>query len=381
MNYRTLDKALALAAFVAALAGCSGDKQATAPADAATPANVTLTAEQRDHIHVYAIARSKYRTTVETTGAVDFDNEHATGVVAAFSGPVSKLLVAVGDKVRKGDALAIVDSSDFAAAIGTYAKALAAAKNARHIADVDKDLLAHNGVGQREEEQAQTDATGTEADRDAALAALTSLGVDAQTIRDIQAGRSVAHAQGVIRAPVSGTVAERLITPGQLLQAGSTPCFTVADLSRVWVIAQVSDSELSAVAVGDPADVQANNDSKPLPGTVTNVSPLVDPDTRATSARVVVANPGGVLKKSMYVHVAIHSRDERTGLLVPVSAILRDDENLPFVYAVLSDGSYARQHVTLGDRVGDQYVIPEGVKAGDRIVSDGALFMQFMQTQ
>ncbi len=87
--------------------------------------------------------------------------------------------------------------------------------------------------------------------------------------------------------------------------------------------------------------------------------------------RVVVDNPGDFLKKQMYVRVLIQSRQESTGLLVPVSAILRDDENLPFVYVAQPDGSFARQHVTLGYRDGDQYDIPAGLKAGDQIVVDG----------
>ena len=97
-----------------------------------------------------------------------------------------------------------------------------------------------------------------------------------------------------------------------------------------------------------------------------NISALVDPDTRSVLVRVVVENPGDFLKKQMYVRVRIQARQESTGLLVPVSAILRDDENLPFVYVVQSDGSFARRHVTLGYRAGDQYDIPAGLKAGDR---------------
>jgi cobalt-zinc-cadmium efflux system membrane fusion protein len=97
--------------------------------------------------------------------------------------------------------------------------------------------------------------------------------------------------------------------------------------------------------------------------------------------RVVVDNPGDLLKKQMYVRVRIQAREESSGLLVPVSAILRDDENLPFVYRVESDGSFARQHVTLGSRTGDEYLIAEGLKAGDRIVIDGGIFLQFMQNQ
>ena len=96
---------------------------------------------------------------------------------------------------------------------------------------------------------------------------------------------------------------------------------------------------------------------------------------------MVVENPGGFLKKQMYVRVLIQARQESTGMLVPVSAILRDDENLPFVYVAQRDGSFARQQVTLGYRAGDQYDISDGLKAGDEIVVDGAIFVQFMQNQ
>ena len=96
--------------------------------------------------------------------------------------------------------------------------------------------------------------------------------------------------------------------------------------------------------------------------------------------RIVLANPGELLKRQMYVASDL-PRQESTGLLVPVSAMLRDDENLPFVYVAQPDGSFARRHVTLGDRVGEHYEITDGLAAGDRIVVDGALFLQFMQNQ
>lgn len=368
-------------ATVGLTAGCSHQTDDNAQAAAVKASNVTMTAAQRQHIQLYTVAPSSFRTTTEATGAVDFDNDQATSVLAPFSGPVSRLLVSPGQHVRKGDPLATVDSPDFAAATSAYSKALVTATNARRLADVDKDLLQHNGVSQREEEQAQTDAASAEADRDAALQALVSLSVDAQIIKDIQAGRSVSRITGTIRSPVSGTVVEKLITPGQLLQAGTTPCFTVADLSRVWVMAQISASDLASVNTGDTADVETGVDGQKVSGTVDNISAVVNPDTRAVIARVVVENPKGLLKKQMYVRVQIHARQPSTGMLVPVSAVLRDDENLPFVYAAQHDGSFARQHVTLGSRTGNQYVIPDGVKAGDQIVVDGGIFIQFMQNQ
>jgi cobalt-zinc-cadmium efflux system membrane fusion protein len=370
---------IALAAALA-LGACS-PKSGSDQAASEVAHNVTLTADQRQHIRLVAVALTKYHKTVEATGVVDFDNDQATSVLAPFSGPVSRLLVDAGAQVRAGTPLATVESPDFAAAAGAYAKALATAETDRKLADADKDLAQHNGVSQREAQQAQTDAANAEADRDAALQALVALNVDPQTIRDIQQHRTIARIPANIRSPISGTVVEKLITPGELLQAGTTACFTVADLSRVWVLAQISGSDLASISQGDTADIETGADSQHLTGVVGNISALVNPDTRSVVARVVVDNPRGALKKQMYVRVLIHARQESTGLLVPVSAILRDDENMPFVYVAAPDGGFARDHVTLGYRTGDQYDIPEGLQAGAQVVADGALFVQFMQTQ
>ncbi|MDR3525729.1 MAG: efflux RND transporter periplasmic adaptor subunit [Rhizomicrobium sp.] len=361
------------------LADCSPKSDDSAKASD-TASNVTLTEAQRHNIHLYTVALTKFHSTIETSGIVDFDNDQATSVLAPFSGPVSRILVAQGQQVRKGEALAEVDSSDFAAAIGSYRKTLAVAGTARRLADLDKDLLAHQGVSRREEEQAQSDAAGAEADRDAALQALVSLHVDPETIKGIQAGKAVARAQGTIRAPFAGTVAERLITPGAFLTAGTTPCFTVANLSRVWVMAQVFGADVGSIAPGDSAEIETGQ-AKNLSGKVENIAAVVNPDTRSVAVRVTVDNPGELLKKQMYVRVLIHSRQENSGLLVPVSAVLRDDENLPFVYLALRDGSFARRSVTLGPQTGERYAISAGLKPGDKIVSDGALFIQFMQAQ
>ena len=364
---------------IAFLAGCSSSASDTQAA--AKPENVTLTAAQRQRITFYTVEPSNFHTSIDTTGVVDFDQDQATQILAPFSGPVSKLLVAQGDRVKRGQPLATVTSPDFAAALGAYRKAVVTAKNARRVADYDADMLQHHAISQREAEQAQTDAASAEADRTAALQALASLDIDPHALADLRAGKDVTHVEGVIRAPIAGVVVEKNITPGQLLQAGSTPCFTVADLSRVWVNANVFGDEVALVHDGDPAQIFADENGKPMTGTVTNVSAEVDPDTRAVVARVDVPNPQGALKKQMYVRVRIQSREARTGILAPVSAVLRDDDNLPFVYVVQDDGSYARDHVTLGERVGDDYLIPSGLHAGEHIVSDGALFLRFIETQ
>lgn len=371
-----------LAALLAtvALGACSSHQDALQSA-ATTPHNVTLTQAQQQSIQLYTVEPSSYRTVTDTTGVVDYDQNRSTAVLAPFSGPVTKVLVSLGQKVKQGQPLAIVASPDFAAAVDAYRKALAAAHAAAQVAANDKDLYAHHAISQRENAQAQSDAIGAASDSNAARQALLALPVDPQVVKAIEQGRAVTNVQGVIRAPIAGTVVQRSITPGQLLQAGSTACFTVADLSKVWVMAQVFDSDLAKVQVGDSAEVETGSGAKALPSKVANVSPEVDPDTRSVAARVVVDNPGDLLKKQMYVRVRISSARPERGLLVPVDAVLRDDENLPFVYLQAVDGSYARRPVTLGVRTGNRYLIAAGLEAGDKVVTEGGIFVRFIQTQ
>lgn len=359
---------LAVAFALTLLAGCSSspDENAAAP----TVANVRLTKAQRGHIQLYTVTPVGYREKIEAPGTVDFDNDQATSVVSPFTGPVTRIFVALGQHVAKGQPLAAVASADVANAVAAYRKAAAASANARRVAAADRDLAAHSGISEREAAQAQTDAASAEADRVAALQALASMGASP--------GSGLA---GVIRAPVSGVIADKTVTPGQLLQAGSSTAFTVANLSQMWVLAQLAPDDLSKVGFHDAAMIDPGNGTGPFHGTVENVAASVDPNTRAVVARIVAPNPGDLLKKQMYVDVSIESGHVSTGLLVPVSAVLRDDTNLPFVYIALPDGSFARRHVTLGYRDSQNEDVTSGLASGDRIVSNGALFLQFMQSQ
>lgn len=351
------------------VAGCSSSSdEDNAAANAA--ASVKLTKAQLRHIQLYTVVPVGYRETIEAPGTVDFDNDQATSVVSPFTGPVTRIFVALGQHVARGQPLAMVASADVANAVAAYRKAAVASANARRVANADRDLAAHNGISEREAAQAETDAASAEADRVAAAQALASLGAGPGS-----------GLNGMIRAPVSGVIADKTVTPGQLLQAGSTAAFTVANLSQVWVLAQISPSDLARVGVGDAATIDPGNGTGPFHGTVQNVGASVDPDTRAVVARIVVPNFGDLLKKQMYVDVSMESGRVSTGLLVPVSAVLRDDENLPFLYVALPDGSFARRHVTLGYRDAQNYDVTSGLQSGDKVVANGALFLQFMQSQ
>lgn len=346
-----------------------------------TAGGITITAAQQARIHTVSLEPTAYRRTVETTGTATFDADQSTQVIAPISGPVARLLVDVGTYVKRGQPMAEVTSPDFASDLSDYRKAAADAANARRIADLDQKLFTNGGLSRRELEQAQTDATSAEADRDAALEALRSLGVDAKTLDDLVAGKTIDQTYALLRSPIPGTVVERMITPGQLLAAGGTVCFTVADLSKMWVMANVFTRDLADVRVGDPAEVITETAPDPIPGKVSYIAAVVDPQTRAVAVRIVADNPGGALKKDLYVKVRIHSSTEHRGLLAPASAVLRDDENLPFVYLAGKNGNFFRRRVDLGSRVGDRFEVLSGLTPDDLVVVEGGLFLKFAENQ
>ncbi len=374
-----------LLALFALLGVACSDARDSATVDAA-PATadslaLTVTPSQRQRLHLVAIKSTAYQPVVEVTGTVAFDGDQATTVLSPVSGPVTRVLVQPGDRVSRGQPLAYVTSPDFAVAVADFRKAAASERNLARIAKLDSALFANDALARRDLEQAQTDALAAHADREAALAQLRALGLDQATLTKLDSGDAVPVVEAAIRAPLAGTVVERLVSPGQLLEAGATSAFTVANLSRMWVMASVFESDLPSVRVGDAALVTLTNLPDTVSGRVDNIAAEVDPETRATSVRIVVPNADHLLKKDMYVRVLIQSRRLREGTLVPVSAVLRDDDNRPIVYVAADSLGFERRSITLGTRQDGSYEVMDGLRPGDRVVTEGGLFLQFAESQ
>jgi membrane fusion protein, heavy metal efflux system len=278
--------------------------------------------------------------------------------------------------VAPGQALAIVASPDFAASVASYRKAESAWRNAQRIETLDEKLFAGDALARAELDQAKSDLSAADADREAARLQLASLGIDSSAIAAIQQGKQVTAAQSAIRAPIAGIVVEKLITAGQLLQAGTTPAFTIADLSSVWVMGNAFESDIGAVSKGQTAMITTDATTDSFPGRVDYVGALVDPDSKATPVRIVVANPKRVLKQNMLVSVSFRGTKARSAIVIPVSAVLRDDDNLPFVYLDAGNDHFNRKRITLGSRAGNAYEVLGGLNEGDKVVTQGALFLQ-----
>ena len=371
---------------ILALGACRESPPSAQAADTShtTPRSAfILSEEQRARIHTQTVTPSTFQPTILTTGTVAFNGDRSTPVLSQISGPVTRILVNTGTYVKEGAALADVASPDFAEAVASYSKAQTALHNAARIALLDEQLFKNDAIARNDLDQARADSASAAADREAAIAQMVALGVDSITIQAIKDGRPVPPALGVIRAPIDGVVVEKLINPGELLQGGQTQCFTIADLSTVWVMANVFESEIGQVSKGEPARITTDAAPDTFPGHVDYVAALVDTATRATAVRVLVQNRKDVLKRDMYVRVGIQSSRPHQGILVPVSSVLRDEQNLPFVFVAAPppDAGFNRRSVTLGSRVGEQYEILTGLNAGDHVVSEGSLFLQFAESQ
>jgi membrane fusion protein, heavy metal efflux system len=178
-------------------------------------------------------------------------------------------------------------------------------------------------------------------------------------------------------APMSGEVVERLVAPGQVMQAGQTQAFTISDMRTVWVLANVYQADLANVKDGD--DVTVTTDAYPdtFHGKISYVSAALDPNTRTLQARIVVDNPGEKLKRDMYCTVTVTAGVVSNAISVPDSAVLRDDENQPFVYVAEGPTQFGRRSVDIGDSQSGRTQILKGLSPGDKVVGDGSLFLQF----
>jgi membrane fusion protein, heavy metal efflux system len=170
---------------------------------------------------------------------------------------------------------------------------------------------------------------------------------------------------------------ERLCAPGQVIQAGSTQCFTISNMKTVWVLANVYEDQLAYVHVGDPVTIKTDSYPDVFHGRISFMGAALDPTSRTLQARIDTANPDGKLKKDMYITATVVAGKINNALLVPDAAVLRDAENEPFVYVEVADAQFARRQVQLAGSYSGKTQIVSGIKAGDRVAGDGSLFLQF----
>jgi cobalt-zinc-cadmium efflux system membrane fusion protein len=371
---------LAFLVALLALAGCHSNDNANGmtsfsskASPSATPQLFTIPEDQMSHVQVVTVRPGPIEHTLRLTGTVAYNAFKTTPVITQVGGPVSRILVFPGDHVKLNQPMLEVSSPDYAQLLDGYLKAADSFRLANRYYARAQDLYAHHAIAQQDLEQAESNRTQAQADLNAAEQGMRILGIE----NPGELAKAPSSARIPVLAPIAGEVVERLVAPGQVVQAGQTQAFTISDLSTVWVLANVYQADLGSVKSGEEVEVQTDAFPGSFHGRISYVSPALDPATRTLQARIVVDNPGEKLKRDMYCTVTVTAAVQANALAVPNASIMRDDNNQPFVYAISGTDQFGRRDVVLGQAQGNQTQIVKGIAPGDKVVGNGSLFLQF----
>ncbi len=254
------------------------------------------------------MARANWDISVHTTGTVDWDADHTTQAITQVNGPISRILVDIGSKVHAGEPLLWVSSPDVVNALATYRKARNRVDLAKRVTERSKGLLDHGAMAAKDYEDTVADYNDAMTDVQNSLQPLKIFGITQQRDRrGGEAGRAASIPNSPCVRPIDGTVVQKLVSPGLVIQAGQTVCFLISDVATVWVQGHIFDHDLPIVRMGDAVDETNPSFPGTFRGKIAYIGSFVDPDTRTTPVRIVTQNPAGLLKKDMFVDAVIHT--------------------------------------------------------------------------
>jgi cobalt-zinc-cadmium efflux system membrane fusion protein len=358
------------------LAGCGGGERAAAAA--APPAAIvehenggnTFHVDRPERFPVVTAVARQTTPTLTVTGVVSPDVSRNVPVVSLASGRVVDLRVRLGDRVQRGQLLLRVRSADATSAVADYRKAQADGALATAQLDRARELYDRGAIAMKDLEVARDTAAKSAVDVQNTGERLRLLGIDPAT--SVETGSIVE-----IVAPVSGTITEQNVTTAAGVRTldNSPNLLTISDLSRVWILCDVNENDLSAVRVGDTAEIRAAaypNDVRS--GRISNIGAILDPTLRTAKVRVELANPG-LLRVGMFATATFHGQTRETRVVVPAAAVLHLHDR-DWVYASTGGDTVERRLVVAGQMLpGKMQEIVSGLEAGQRVIAN-ALVLQ-----
>ncbi len=340
-------------------------------------------------LRVEAMTVRAFRAERIAEGRIAYNDDRSTPVFTPYNGRVVRALARLGEDVQAGAALLEVETTDLAGAANDLLSAVDAANKARVTLDQalreerrQGSLFAARAASQRDVEQARAAARSAEADQKSAQATLDAardklrvLGRPAEEITRIEQTRRVNAVVPVV-APMSGTVTQRRVGPGQWLSTGNAdPVFTIADLSTMWLVAAVREVDVPAMRLGQAVKVRVGAlPNKVFDAVITTLGTGLDPVTRRLTMRAEVQDPERLLKPEMFASFQIEVGEATRNVGVPLQAVIfrGSEANL---WVALDDRTFELRRVTLGMRSGTTFQVLEGLREGDRVVTGGSLFI------
>lgn len=374
---RTSHSLISIAAAVVmlmSLAGCSDDPAPAAATPKLPPGIVKPEANLQQTLKVAPAATSAFSEMLRVAGRIDFDEQRVSRIGASVTGRVTDLYAILGQEVKAGQVLARLHSSELGAAQMSFLKAEAQNELQARNAERARQLFAADVIGRAELQRRESEYAISAAEMRAYRDQLRVLGMSAASIAALAKNGSI-DSYSPVYSSISGTVVERNVAQGQVVQPADA-LYTVADLSRVWVVAEVPEQQAAQVAEGQSVDIEvpslASSNGR-ITGKLIYVGRTVNPQSRTVLVRTELENREGRLKPAMLASMLIAGKPVDQ-LVVPEAAVVRDG-NDEQVYVEAGEGQYRLTKVKLGAESDGMRVVQGGIKAGDRVVVEGAFHL------
>jgi len=330
-----------------------------------------------------------FRAEYVTEGKVAVDEDHSTPVFSPYAGRVTKLLAKPGETVTQGQPLFTIEAADTVQAQNDFITAMTSqnkAKSALELADIQykraKDLYEGRAIPLKDYQQAEATQVQAQNDMRSSITALEAannklriLGFTDETIKKFQ-DKGTINPEITIYAPLSGTVVQRKIGPGQYVSAGaSDPVFVIGDLSTVWLTAFVRESDAAMVSVGQDISVNVMAlPGRPLTAKINYVAAAIDPNTRRLLVRATIDNKDNLLKPEMFANVTIYSAGDRGAPAVPKQSLIYEGDQVR-IWVAREDKSVELRQIKTGLINGNLVEVTSNLKPGEQIVVKGSLFI------
>jgi len=376
MSIRTASLFCGLGA-LALLTGCGTAvkevaMQAEAPAEVKDPMEVRPTEELLKQLTLGTPKAKPVTVSMRVSGRVEADETRMARVSAPVIGRITELDVFPGQAVKRGQVLATLYGTELSTAQFAFVKAVSQQGLMQRAAARAQLLLKADVIGAAEVQRRDAELLEASAELSSAHDQLRVLGMSEEAITQLRKGRTVNSLTQIV-ATIDGTVLERKVTIGQVVQPADT-LFVIADLSQVWLVADVPEQQGGAVESGKTVEAEISAfPGQIIRGKLSFVSSIIDPETRTVRTRMDLANPKGRYKPAMLAMMELKDNPEQE-TVIPVTAVVREEDK-DYVFVERAPGQFLMKMVKLGAEHDDARVLEEPWPSGQRLVVDGAFHL------
>jgi cobalt-zinc-cadmium efflux system membrane fusion protein len=345
-------------------------------ASSAPPQYVDLSEKQASALKIGPVESRDFKVVKTAVGTIDFNENLLVQVFSQYPGKIIKAFYNVGDDVKQGDSLFTIDSPDLLQAESTLLASAGVLELQKKTLARVTGLLKQGGMAQKDVDQATSDEQTAEGNFKAAQNAVRIFGKTDAEIDHVLVNRKI-DSTLVVPSPISGRVVTRNAAPGFLTQPGTPPPpFQIADVSTMWMIANVIETDAPAYKLGQEVEVTVPAyPDKVFKGHVTNLGSMIDPNSHRQLVRSEIDDPEHLLRSGMFASFRIRVGAPVRSMAVPADGVVREGDGTMTVWVTSDRRRFTKRTVNTGIRQDDWVQILDGIQPGDTVVTDGAVFL------